>query len=608
MLTKPRVPSAGLKITPAVRRRRRGFSPLMLIGIGVTALVLLIGGGFFIVLPRLQSHAATATLNMDCTLQIPLNPLSAKGLATPYQLSATNAANGPCNEANINQTAFVQGVIYNPATGAFSVYSPLVVDKGTQPAVVPTVPTLPANAVVGLWFGFNGNNLTLQGTKAHTLANAHCVNGLNQSVFGQFSYCNAIAFFAAANQGIAAGKVHVPALATAKDGLPCPTTRDFSIVDQDQSDNVQTQYIATGNGQIAQFSAANQAQLQNTTVLGNPSDNALLTAFVDPALGCQSWQAPNLADNNTPVSALPLDELQAAMDQKAPIALIPLGDPMTLVNNNPSLAKTNLYRRGSNQTRAQNAQQASTTTYCQNLVNTGLPRILLDRPITINATTPAAAMANSLFTFLAMRFMQTYTNLNCQNLLNKPNPVTVQMDGNGVVISATITLPQGAGVGITGTGGVQQVAMGAASITLDPNAGNAPVALNIVYPNHPNQHIFVNLVPNSCTGTPVFQQMEDTDGAGNNNANTVVNGLRGLQSLPANWFFTVTDPTQNNAVVACGSVLTNGIQGQTVLGIVVGTNATANNGAAQGGMSSNTGSQTPPGMTTGGQKKKHQKW
>jgi len=335
----------------------------MIIGISVPVLLALIAGGILIASPWRQSHAAAA-VNMDCTLLVPANPLSAQGLATPYQLSATNAANGLCNEANANQGAFVQGVIYDPATGKFSVYSPLVIDQGTQPAVTPVAPTLPANAVVGLWFGFNGNNLTLQGAQGTTLGQARCVNGLRQSIFGQFAYCNATAFFAAARQGIAAGLVQVPALATAKDGQTCPTTRDFSVVDQDQSDNVQTQYLANANGQTAQLTAANTANPANATKLGNPSDNALLTTFIDPALGCQPWQAPNLADNNNMVSALPLDEIQAAMDQKAPIALVPLTDPMTLNNNNPSLTKTNLYRRGSDQAPAANAQQASGTTYC----------------------------------------------------------------------------------------------------------------------------------------------------------------------------------------------------------------------------------------------------
>lgn len=419
----------------SLRTQRRRFSPLMLVGLCVPLLLVLLAGIVF-ALPRLMaSHAAAA--NMDCTLLVPANPLTAQGLATPYQLSATNPANGPCNEANANQSAFVQGVIYDPAKGAFSVYNPLVIDQGTRPTVAPAPPTLPQGAVVGLWFGFNGNNLTLKGTTAGTLQQGRCVNGLPGSVFGQFAYCNAPAFFAVANQGIAAGKVQVPALQMAKDGKPCPTVRDFSVVDQDQSDNVQTQYLANGNGQTAQFSAANRAQLRNAMVVANPSDNALLTNFIDPALGCQPWQAPNLADNNRPVSALPLDELQAAADQQAPIALLPLTDPMTLVNNNQSLFKTNLYRRGADQRQAQSRQAASGRTYCQNLVQTGLPRLRLDRQLTVNAASPDTAAANSLFTFLAQRFMQSYTNLNCQNLLHMPNPVTVQTNGNGVAIAAT---------------------------------------------------------------------------------------------------------------------------------------------------------------------------
>jgi hypothetical protein len=32
------------------------------------------------------------------------------------------------------------------------------------------VPQLPANGVVALWFGFNGNNLTLQGTRGSLIS------------------------------------------------------------------------------------------------------------------------------------------------------------------------------------------------------------------------------------------------------------------------------------------------------------------------------------------------------------------------------------------------------------------------------------------------------
>jgi hypothetical protein len=429
---------------PKMRRGKR-LSPFRFMGVGVTLLIVLGAGLYFVALPRLFSHAAgtqaQAQPNMDCTLIVPQNPLSAQGLATPYQLVATNANNGPCNETNANQSAFVQGVIYDPVAGKFSIYNPLVIDKGTQPALKPVVPTLPQKAVVGIWFGFNGNALHLKSAGNNALTNGRCVNGLGQSDFGQFAYCNAPAFFAAANQGVVSNKVVIPPLQTAKDGKTCPTLRDFSVVDQDQSDNVQTQYLSIGNGQTAQFSAANQAQLKNSMLIANPSDNALLTNFIDPALGCQSWMVPDLANNNTPAPALALDELQASMDQKAPLALVPLTDPMTMIangnNTQQSLVKTELYRLGVDQIPPANADQASGVTYCQNLLNTGMPRLALDKQFTINATTPDAAMANSLFTFLAQRFQASYNNLNCPNLLNIPNPVTTQLNNQGVAISAT---------------------------------------------------------------------------------------------------------------------------------------------------------------------------
>jgi hypothetical protein len=107
--------------------------------------------------------AAGAAADPNCTLIVPLNPLTPLGLATPYQLTATDPADGPCDENNESQAAFVQGAIINPATGQISVYDPLVIDAGTTAAVAPVLPTIPANAVVALWFGFNGDDLTLKG-------------------------------------------------------------------------------------------------------------------------------------------------------------------------------------------------------------------------------------------------------------------------------------------------------------------------------------------------------------------------------------------------------------------------------------------------------------
>ncbi len=98
--------------------------------------------------------------NPNCTLIVPPAPLTAQGLATPFELVSTNRHKGPCHEANDSQSAFVEATIVDPATGKLAIYRPLVVDRGTQPAAKPVVPTLPAGSVVGMWFG-SGHHLDI---------------------------------------------------------------------------------------------------------------------------------------------------------------------------------------------------------------------------------------------------------------------------------------------------------------------------------------------------------------------------------------------------------------------------------------------------------------
>jgi hypothetical protein len=343
--------------------------------------------------------------NTNCTLVVPKNPLTAAGLATPYQLVATNKGDGPCNEANADQSAFVEATVLDPATGALSVYRPLVVDQGTQPAAAPVTPMLPDNAVVGVWFGFQGDNLKLRGPGFDA---GMCVNGLGDSLFGQFAYCNAPAFFAAATIMQNAGKLAVPALGTAKDGQACPTVRDFSVVDQDQSDNVSTIYRVTADGKVAQDNAANAGI---GTPLVNASDNGLLNRKIQTALGCTPFTAPDLTNNGlTKVPALALNELQAGQ-QAAPVALIPLNDPMAKVGDRQSLAKVNLYRAGTNQPPAATKADADGPTYCTNLMTVASPRITLDAPFTTAVTSPDPAM--NLHDFLMQRYQASLKTLGC---------------------------------------------------------------------------------------------------------------------------------------------------------------------------------------------------
>ena len=232
--------------------------------------------------------------NPDCTIVIPPIPLTAVGLATPYRLKATNPDNGPCHQANSAQSAFVQAAVIDTDTGHISIYAPLVIDAGTQPAVPPVVPVLPPHYIAALWFGYNGNNLQQAEAVTGTLVSNNCVNGYASTLFSQFSYCNAVNFFAAANQAIANRKLVAPAPGTGVDGHTCPRVRSFSVVDQDQSDNVPTTYLQTSTGQFAQNTAANRAGLFGATPIGNPSDNRLVDALLDPALGCTPWKAPDL--------------------------------------------------------------------------------------------------------------------------------------------------------------------------------------------------------------------------------------------------------------------------------------------------------------------------
>lgn len=418
--------------------RRRRFSPLALIGITISLAVALVGATVF-VLPHIGTHAAAA-VNGNCTLRVPAHPLSAQGLATPYQLMATDNENGPCNEANAGQAAFVQAAVIDPATGQISVYNPLVIDRGTKPAAPPVVPKLPAHGIVAIWFGFNGTTLTLRGTD-NSLQDGQCVNGLPDSPFGQFAYCNAPAFFAAANKAIQAKQLVPPPLGKAKDGLPCPTVRDFSVVDQDQSDNVTTSYLVTENGQTAQVNAANMAALQGAQTQINGSDNRLLAIALDNALGCKPWMAPDLANPGQMATALPLNELQAMTEQARPVALVPNRDPMVLNNTRLDMNKLNLYRQGVDQPTVNNQAISSTTVYCNNLVAIAPLRLQLDEKLTMRQPSPDMAAANSLFTFLAQRLATTYGadgGLNCQQLLHAPSPVTVKLDGDGVAIGATI--------------------------------------------------------------------------------------------------------------------------------------------------------------------------
>jgi hypothetical protein len=322
--------------------------------------------------------------------------------------------------------------------------------------VAPVVPTLPAGAVVTIDVGFNGTDLTLVGATATALAQGNCVNGLNGSDFGQVSFCNGTNFFQAASRAEAAGTLVVPATGTATKaaGVACPTTRSFTMIDQDQSDNVTSIYLVTANGQTAQFNATNAANLAGATKAINGSDNALISAFLDPTLGCTPFTAPDLSQGGTASTSQALNELSAAKNQTAPVALVPENDEMTLVNNAFSVTKTNLYRSNVGQAPVSAANDAadSPANYCQNMVNVQTPFLQNNQTLLATGTSPVPAVGSNLLTFLANRLNMSFTNLNCQSF-GLTNPVTVTLNGDGSATGATFNVtPQTATSGAAAGG------------------------------------------------------------------------------------------------------------------------------------------------------------
>jgi len=407
-----------------------------------------------LVLLALLSYAL-AQNNPDCAIILPASPLTPQGLATPYQLQALNAANGPCNQKNADQTAFVQGVIYdNTVTPPnFAVYNPIVVDKGTAPAIPLQAPNLNAGVQVGLWFGANGNTLTLLDGGLGGFAGGSCVNGLligaATSIFGQFAYCNAQNFFVVALNDMKQGLWAPPALGTAIDGAPCPTTRDYFVVDQDPADNVVTSYlIVKANGRVALNTTANINQLGalNVDFATNPSDERLVLA-INNALGCKNWLVRDINDpgNFAGVGSFGTNELFAAYWQgrvpgMSPIALIPLNDPMARDGVQVSLPKVNEYRRGAGQTIAVTAKDADSVTFCREMLIWQPARMLKNINALYSAPSPSPAVATSLLAFLAQRFVNAFglANLQCTALLQVPMPMNLTMNANGQVTGAVI--------------------------------------------------------------------------------------------------------------------------------------------------------------------------
>ena len=192
------------------------------------------------------------------------------------------------------------------------------------------------------------------------------------------------------------------------------------------------------------------AGLAGASAINNGSDNALVNKFMDPALGCTPYQFHDQTAASGLSGSQITDELLAAADQAAPVALVPLNDPMTGVGGQQSMMKTDVFRIGVGQPLVSGGQAADTpANYCKNMMQVGMARAAADEKQFSAFASPVPATGSNLFTFLAARLSASWGNLGCGALLNAPDPVGLTLDANGVATAATFsplaigTLPGG---------------------------------------------------------------------------------------------------------------------------------------------------------------------
>jgi hypothetical protein len=374
--------------------------------------------------------SASMKSNTTCDIIVPANPLSAQGLATPYQLTGPHGmtpAQSGCEMSNgAKLGAFVQATILDPATGALSVYEPLVVTKDTRPDTPDMKlkpPVIPADAVVTIDFGFNGTNLVQVGATPTTLADAHCVSGQAGSAFGQTSFCDGVNFFKAVQQAERKGLLKVPSPGTSNviagsggdlgTGRSCPVISNFEVAGLDPGESVTTTYLLNPlTGQTAQDNTTYRGYIAGATLLHGNSANAVLDQYVDPILGCTPFEAPDLSNANVPNFSEALDEIAAGAYQPKAAALVPENDKVI------------------------SGSQSDPAMYCQNLVDIQTPFLAANQKLLATGQSPVTATADNLLTFLANRLSMSFTSLGCQQF-HLTNPVTLKRNSAGVAIAAT---------------------------------------------------------------------------------------------------------------------------------------------------------------------------
>jgi len=142
----------------------------------------------------------------------------------------------------------------------------------------------------------------------------------------------------------------------------------------------------------------------------------LATPYQLTGPGGQDPAASGCTHAGRPGTSQTLDELSAAASQRAPVALVPENDPMTMVNGAVSAPKTNLYRLGVGQPlvigmnnepfgdmEARGQQADTPANFCANMINLQTAFIAASQERFSASPSPVPGTGSNLFTFMAAR-------------------------------------------------------------------------------------------------------------------------------------------------------------------------------------------------------------
>jgi hypothetical protein len=269
--------------------------------------------------------------------------------------------------------------------------------------------------VVGIWITSNEIGLTL--TNAVGIMNGRCVTGPSGSPFGLFAYCNADMFWNTVNSLVQQGKITLPPLGVAVDGLPCPTLLDYLIAGP--GIDVPTRYLVTNLGAVVQKTTNNMKMFNIQAELGNNGNNRLLF-MINAAIGCNNLLIRDASDPGMNSTALPLNILQGMLFTQ-PKALIPINDPNVQTNGQSDLVKLNIYRLALDEPQsAVIGGDNDPTTFCRNFGQVAVSR--LKSLATQLKNTVGPTPGQTLFSYMVYRGSAIYALYNCAQLTGVPDP------------------------------------------------------------------------------------------------------------------------------------------------------------------------------------------